>query len=319
MPRLLAMNGGPTKPDDALQDYLDDLLRFDDDDGLSNPPEAQTYASIPPSFALPANVTPLPAQLTARSQPVRPYAEPIRTLNLRLPLPALLDTAVAEPTPQELGVQVEVVAPPVAPSPPPREAPVVSTVSTDRAPLVTVADAPVDIEDGDLTQMAAPVDWLGNGRPHWAQQPFECLLFRSGGLTLAAPLVELGSIYPLDIAALSSVFGQTSWLMGLLPVKEFNARAVDTAMIVMPERYDPAMREAYRFLITLYGSDWGLAVDAVVNSVVLDPASVRWRGQRSKRPWLAGTVVDQMCALLDISQLAWTFHNQDRKRRQPAR
>src|SRR5690606_2597676 len=152
MPRLLAMNGGPTKPDDALQDYLDDLLRFDDGDGLSNPPEAQTYASSPPSFALPAKVTPLPAQLTVRSQPVRPYAEPIRTLNLRLPLPALLDTAVAEPTPQELSVQVEVVAPPVAPNPLPREAPVVSTVSTDRDPLATVADAPVDIEDGDLTQ-----------------------------------------------------------------------------------------------------------------------------------------------------------------------
>jgi purine-binding chemotaxis protein CheW len=105
--------------------------------------------------------------------------------------------------------------------------------------------------------------------------------------------------------------------MGLLPVKDYNVRAIDTALVVMPERYEQPMRENYRYVISLYGADWGLAVDEVMNSVRLDPDQVRWRGQRSKRPWLAGTVVDQMCALLDIGQLAWMFHNQDRKRRQP--
>jgi len=85
-------------------------------------------------------------------------------------------------------------------------------------------------------------------------------------------------------------------------------------MVVMPERYLESMREQYHYLLTLFGSDWGLAVDEVINSVVLDPDNVRWRGQRSKRPWLAGTVVEQMCALLDISQIAWMFHNQDRRR-----
>jgi purine-binding chemotaxis protein CheW len=103
--------------------------------------------------------------------------------------------------------------------------------------------------------------------------------------------------------------------MGLLPVKECNMRIVDTARVVMPERYDEAMRSGYRYVITLNGSDWGLAVDQVANAVRLDPEQVRWRGQRSQRPWLAGTVVAHMCALLDAAQLAWMFHNQDRKRR----
>jgi purine-binding chemotaxis protein CheW len=52
----------------------------------------------------------------------------------------------------------------------------------------------------------------------------------------------------------------------------------------------------------------------VVGTVMLDPERIRWRGQRSKRPWLAGTLIDQMCALFDIAQLAWLFHSQDRKR-----
>jgi len=30
---------------------------------------------------------------------------------------------------------------------------------------------------------------------------------------------------------------------------------------------------------------------------------VKWRGATGKRLWLAGTVIERMCALLDIDQL----------------
>lgn len=163
--------------------------------------------------------------------------------------------------------------------------------------------------------MAPPQPWQANGRPQWGQQPFESLLFKVGGLALAVPLVELGSIYLLEDDALTPIFGQAPWFMGLLPTKDYNVRVVDTARVVMPERYRDTMRADYRYVITLHGCDWGLAVDKVENAILLDPQQVRWRGLRSQRPWLAGTVVDHMCALLDASQLAWAFHNQDRRRR----
>jgi purine-binding chemotaxis protein CheW len=291
------MTGPTSSTDQTLQDYLDSLLQVE-------PPVEEKLASV--KFAAASNIATLPAApRPVRPAPVRPYAEPIRTLNLRLP-------PVVEPPPAAVDVPVAekiVVAPIVEPVP---ETAAARVEPASTAPVIESLDAELSLE-----QMAAPAAWLANGRPSWAQQPFECLLFKSGGLTLAAPLVELGSIYPMEAGSLTTVFGQTSWFIGLLPVKEYNARAIDTAMVVMPERYQAAMRDAYRYLITLYGSDWGLAVDEVVNSVVLDPADVRWRGQRGKRPWLAGTVVEQMCALLDISQLAWMFHNQDRKRQRP--
>ncbi|MCY1336302.1 hypothetical protein D9M69_221050 [compost metagenome] len=57
-------------------------------------------------------------------------------------------------------------------------------------------------------------------------------------------------------------------------------------------------------MISVQGYEWGLAVHQVSRSLRLDPAEVKWRGRRQQRPWLAGTVIDQMCALLDVSALA---------------
>ncbi len=82
----------------------------------------------------------------------------------------------------------------------------------------------------------------------------------------------------------------------------------------MPERYRSSMVDDYRYVITLDGVDWGLAVDQVSTAKSLHPDDVRWRGERSKRPWLAGTVVEHMCALLDVSQLTTLFESRIRTR-----
>lgn len=306
-------------PDQVLQDYFDTLLDeygLDehglDDDALDA--RGDFLDKPAPAVSMPAPISNIATLPTARPLrecvPTRPYAEPIRTLNLRVPLPPVAEPAPVASVDIPVLVSVETAVAPVESAP----APIAERPATvEIAPPKT--ERPADPVNDELVSMAAPSDWLANGRPAWAQQPFECLLFRVGGLALAAPLIELGAIYPLDEDNLTSIFGQTSWFMGLLPVKDYNVRTIDTALVVMPERYEQPMRERYRFVISLYGADWGLAVDEVMNSVRLDPDQVRWRGQRSKRPWLAGTVVDQMCALLDIGQLAWMFHNQDRKRR----
>jgi purine-binding chemotaxis protein CheW len=247
---------------------------------------------------------------TVAATPLRAYAEPIRTLNLRMPLPppaarpAVVEIPAVPPVPLQPTLKTE----PVAPEP---------------AITVEARVAEQSIEEQELetqvlaTAAAEPAPWLANGRPGWAQRPFECLLFRVGGLGLVAPLAELGSIYKLEPGALTTIFGQAPWFMGLLPVKGYNIRTIDAAQVVMPERYTPALREQYRYVISLHGSDWGLAVDAVADSIILQPDEVRWRSQRGKRPWLAGTVIERMCALLDVAQLVWMFENQDGKRGAP--
>lgn len=141
-------------------------------------------------------------------------------------------------------------------------------------------------------------------RPEWSEQPFECLLFDVSGLTLAVPLQCLGSIYMLDNEQVTPLFGQPEWFIGLMPTPVGNLKVLDTARWVMPERYDSALRERFRFVISIDGHDWGLAVDEVRESVFLQPDEIKWREQRKTRPWLAGTVIEHMCALLDVDALA---------------
>ena len=174
------------------------------------------------------------------------------------------------------------------------------------APLAEPVQARVE----PLVELSTPnspsLDILARagGRPAWGEEPFECLLFDVAGLTLAVPLVSLGSIYPLAGQELTALFGQPEWFLGILPCQAGNLKVLDTARWVMPERYRDDFREGLQYVISVQGYEWGLAVHQVSRSIRLDPNEIKWRSQRSQRPWLAGTVIEHMCALLDVSALA---------------
>lgn len=142
------------------------------------------------------------------------------------------------------------------------------------------------------------------GQPEWGEEPFECLLFDVAGLTLAVPLVSLGSIYPLAGQDLTPLFGQPAWFLGILPCQAGNLKVLDTARWVMADRYRDDFREGLQYVISVQGYEWGLAVHQVSRSIRLDPKEIKWRSQRTQRPWLAGTVIDHMCALVDVAALA---------------
>jgi len=155
--------------------------------------------------------------------------------------------------------------------------------------------------------------WCDNGRPHWAQERFDVLLFSVSGLTLAVPLISLGQIQPLT-DELTPLFGQADWFMGLQPTPVGKVRTINTAKFVMPERYDERFLETARYVISIDGVPWGLAVDEVNQPITLEPDDVKWRGERSKRAWLAGTVKQHMCALIDIPVMGQMLEQQDKNR-----
>jgi purine-binding chemotaxis protein CheW len=140
-------------------------------------------------------------------------------------------------------------------------------------------------------------------RPDWSQGPFECLIFTVAGLQLAVPLVLLGAIHRIE-EEIRPIPGSPRWYMGIRPDRDHNLRVVDTAEWIMAGRVPAGARDNYRFVIRLDDSDWGLACDDVAQSFTLKPDEVRWRTARSKRPWLAGTVIDHMCALIDVRTMA---------------
>lgn len=176
-------------------------------------------------------------------------------------------------------------------------------VSVDLPDAIATLDVVQDNADTASIQFKMDgLDWLENGRPQWAQSRFDVLLFKVAGLTLAVPLISLGQIQPLT-AELTPLFGQADWFMGLQPTPAGKIRTVNTAKFVMPERYDEAFLQTAKYVMSINGVPWGLAVDSVNQPITLQPEDVKWRGDRSKRPWLAGTVKEHMCALLDIPRI----------------
>ena len=199
-------------------------------------------------------------------------------------------TAVSEPEVKKAPVMV-IEAP----------APVLAPVSTIAPLLQTLVPPVVEVH---LPPGTTPPPVASDGRPSWAAEPFECLLFDVAGLTLAVPLVCLGSIYSLEGHELTPLFGQPEWFLGILPSQAGNLKVLDTARWVMPDRYRDDFRQGLQYVISVQGYEWGLAVHQVSRSLRLDPNEIKWRSNRGQRPWLAGTVIEHMCALLDVSELA---------------
>jgi purine-binding chemotaxis protein CheW len=125
------------------------------------------------------------------------------------------------------------------------------------------------------------------------------------------PLISLGQIQPIT-DELTPLFGQADWFMGLQPTPQGKIRTVNTAKFVMPERYDENFVKNAKYVVSINGVPWGLAVDSVNQPISLKPDEVKWRSDRSKRPWLAGTVKEHMCALLDIPMIGQMLVDADK-------
>ncbi len=132
---------------------------------------------------------------------------------------------------------------------------------------------------------------------------FQAMFFDVAGLTIAVPLVELGGIHNLVKA--TPLMGKPNWFTGVMLHREEKINVVDTALWVMPEKYNEELKESlnYQFVIMLSNSNWGLQAETLVDTVTLQPEDVKWIETTSKRPWLAGLVKDRMCALLDVEAL----------------
>jgi len=261
-----------TRPQVALQSYLDALLQEATEE---LPVDIAVAVEVPVS--VPALVEPSPVSELDEFQAA------VLEEQARDALTAALAAAPVVTAPMALEVPVAI--PPVLPIAPVVVEPV---VEVHLPPAANIPPPPVQ----------------GDERPHWAAEPFECLLFDVAGLTLAVPLVCLGSIYSLAGHELTPLFGQPEWFLGILPSQAGNLKVLDTARWVMPDRYRDDFRQGLQYVISVQGYEWGLAVHQVSRSLRLDPDEIKWRTHRGQRPWLAGTVIEHMCALLDVSELA---------------
>ncbi len=305
-------------PFDSLQDYFDDLLPSEDLESMAglNSPAPNSQAAAPEIVVKSAAKSPIAHRSSARkaAPKVMPeFAEP--DVEKKEKLQKLLSSAqpkiAVAPIVKVAPVEV-IVQPKTTFVADPNE--IQEWVIETAAPIVEaqpVIDTPAIVE-AEATVFKIPgLEWMPNGLPQWAQSRFDVLLFKVSGLTLAVPLVSLGQIQPIT-DELAPLFGQADWFMGFQPTPQGKIRTVNTAKFVMPERYDENFVKNAKYVVSINGVPWGLAVDSVNQPISLMPDEVKWRTDRSKRPWLAGTVKEHMCALLDIPMIGQMLMDADK-------
>ncbi len=242
-------------------------------------------------------------------------AQDNRLVDQKLALSIFLDALLHEAPAAEPAMQA---AEPPAASLPVQEPPAVALLKPVLVPptlqpeapapaLETPLPEPVVPDTRPVTESRLPAAEVGVQRPDWAASPFQILLFKVAGLGLAVPLIELNGILEWT-DEVTPLPGHAEFYLGLLHHRERSVPVVDPARLVLPADRQAALvgdpRERVSRIVLIDEGRWGLACDEVSEVVTVRPDQVRWRSSRTRRRWLAGTVVDHMCALLDTRAFA---------------
>jgi len=288
------------KVDLVVQDYMDSLLA-----DLFPEVEADAVSEEPViELEVAPKVETTSESKTVPELEVAPEPKPkVQTEPAPQSIAPTLDTS--SPSLPEISTQPEqakVAATPVIPEPilAPIKETAPPTVDEEVTPNKVSEDEPV-VEvsvNSPQEQEALPYP----NAPPWAQQEFDVLLFDVCGLKLAVSMEALGRIIKVE-HELNQLIGRPGWFMGAYTEAEQSLYVVDTAKFIMPEKGFDLSEVGFEFIIQLQRSHWTLACKEVYSTVRIQPDQVKWRSTQGKRPWLAGTVIEHMCALIHVDSL----------------
>jgi purine-binding chemotaxis protein CheW len=168
--------------------------------------------------------------------------------------------------------------------------------------LLDPAAAPAEQPAAPAVAPAASADNPIAGPPPWTGGPFRCRLVRFGGFALALPEAKIAALLE-QVALTPPQAGDPDWLWGYLEWNGERREVVDLAWWVLPPEHRPARPPGGPPAVAIAGN-LALAAPPLGESVIVDPAEVRWRSENTRRPWLAGVLSKQSWALLDIEGLA---------------
>jgi purine-binding chemotaxis protein CheW len=174
--------------------------------------------------------------------------------------------------------------------------PVAATVAAGAATQLSQA--------GASDPVAAPATQSYEPAP--ARDRLQVRVFEVAGLSLAVPVARVKEVVTSQ-SRYTPLSDPVPLLLGVLASAAGESRVVDTARLILPQ--DRSMqagenpgRQVGPFVV-LDAGHWALACARIGAVIELQDSDVRWRTAAGKRPWLAGTVMKQMCALLDIDAL----------------
>ena len=192
--------------------------------------------------------------------------------------------------PEEVEVSPEVVVPVAAPA----ELVTASEIATEAALETAVVETAVSAKANPPQAQHIPA----------AGEIVEYLLFKVAGfLTLSVPLARLNGIMKWN-GEITPIPGHADWFLGLVSNRGRQVKVIDIAKFVIPANHKSRQaveaERQFKHLLLVDGGRFGLACDELGQVLKLNGDKIRWRNDRSNRPWLAGTIIEQMSALLDV-------------------
>lgn len=177
-------------------------------------------------------------------------------------------------------------------------------ISHEQTP--TSASAVEYITDNDLPLLA--IDERVPVIPDWGNRVFQAMVFKVGELSLAVPLVELAGVveWRPDPADNIDVNG---FYLGRQPHAGQSVMVFDVARFIFPaERFEalccPEPYSRISRIILIDKGKIGLACDEVFEVISIQPDQVNWRSEKTRRKWLAGTMLEQLTVVLDARTMA---------------
>ncbi len=146
----------------------------------------------------------------------------------------------------------------------------------------------------------APYSWTNIEMP----DEFQVLFFLVKGIRFAVPLVNLGGIFQCD--KVTPLFGKPDWFQGIADIRGRKMNVVDTLKWV---KSDAPTSDKYEYMISLDKTLWSIGCDVLEGNRILSKENITWRQTAGNRPWLAGIVKKEMCALLHVKALIKMFEN----------
>ncbi|MGN0902603.1 MAG: chemotaxis protein CheW [Succinivibrio sp.] len=269
------------------------------------------YASddyVPPAEQAEDEISPeLQVQLEAESEveQSRPYAEPSNLQSLLETVETRTETEVESKVEEQVETAVEnkveeqvetAVEEQVATETETAVEEQVETASDTASVQDTEVKAEVQEENAHEEEFA----WKNIEMP----SEFQALFFVVRGIRFAVPLVNLGGIFQSQ--KITPLFGKPNWFMGIADIRGRKMNVVDTLKWV---KSDVEKADNYEYMIALDKTLWSIGCDELEGNRILSNDMVTWRQHAGNRPWLAGIVKKEMCALLHVEALIRMFEN----------
>lgn len=214
----------------------------------------------------------------------------------------LTEEPQAEPAaaelPQEPALTTDTVTPVAE-----REIPIAAEeLALDGTPTAEIPEAIIPAQEMHAPAGRIPIV------PDWGREAFQAMVFKVGELSLAIPLVELAGVVEWQPELIDSQ-GASGLCMGHFPHAGQSVTVIDTARFIFPEQHlqalgGPHISPRLSRIVLINQGNIGLACNEVFEVITIESAQVNWRSDKTRRQWLAGTMLDQLIAVLDARTTA---------------